>query len=64
MSENREVVIDGHEFDDEDSNLLGDGDFPPFAVFSTGQQEYVETGFSSRADAKKWARDHGYVVTI
>lgn len=43
VKEPRFLVIDGHEFDDQDSNLMSDtpGTFPPFYVFDVDGQDYV-----------------------
>lgn len=45
-------VVDGHEFDDEDSALLGDGQFAPFRVFDTVAQQHLALKFGTREDAE------------
>lgn len=45
-------VVDGHEFPDEESNLLGDGKFPPFRIFDVEAQDYVGDKFETRIEAE------------
>ena len=50
---NREVFVDGHEYDDPDSDLAGDGQFAPFYVFDADLQRNVAGPFDSRAEAEE-----------
>jgi hypothetical protein len=45
-------VVDGHESEDDDALLLGDGEYPPFLVFDTLRQQYVPGLHTSRAQAE------------
>jgi hypothetical protein len=44
--------VDGHEFENEESNLAGDGQFPPFRIFDINAQDYLPGIYASRADAE------------
>lgn len=44
--------VDGTEFPDEDSEMLGDGGFPPFMIFDTTAQEYTPEKFKTRGAAQ------------
>jgi hypothetical protein len=46
-------VIDGHEFANEESDMLGDGTFPPFGIFDVEAQDYVLPFYQSRAAAEQ-----------
>lgn len=39
--------VDGHEFDNEESNLAGDGRYAPFRVFDIAAQDYVGPTYST-----------------
>ena len=52
---NPPYVVDGHEFDDEDSNLTGDGNFPPFYVFDTERQRNLPGRHPTREAAQALA---------
>lgn len=41
-------VVDGHEFENAESELMGDGKFPPFYVFDVSGQENINVEFSTR----------------
>lgn len=49
--------VDGHEFPDEESSLLGDGMFPPFRIFDVDKQDYVGQSFNIREDAELFCQD-------
>lgn len=49
---NPPFVVDGHEFDDEDSNLAGDGNYPPFYIFDTARQQNLPGSYSKRENAQ------------
>jgi hypothetical protein len=44
--------VDGHEFPNEDSGLIGDGQFPPFRVFNIEAQDYEPGTYPTRAEAQ------------
>lgn len=49
-------VVDGHEFDNEESDLLGDGQFPPFRIFDVQKQRYIDDNtYKTRDEATKIA---------
>lgn len=48
----RNLCVDGHEFDDTESAWLGDGKFPPFAVFDIDAQENLPGRYPSRVEAE------------
>jgi hypothetical protein len=48
-------VVDGHEFPNEESSLLGDGEYPPFWVFDVEEQEYLGVNHLTRAAAQEVA---------
>ena len=43
--------VDGYEFPTDDSNLAGDGEFPPFLIFDTRKQDYLPGSYATRAEA-------------
>lgn len=49
---NPRYVVDGHEFENEESNMAGDGNFPPFRIFDTDKQDYVGPEYPTRAAAE------------
>ena len=49
---NPPFVVGGHEFDDEDSNLAGDGNYPPFYIFDTARQQNLPGSYSRRDTAQ------------
>lgn len=51
-SEERRYCVDGHQFDNPESDLLGDGGFAPFYVFDIAAQAYLPYQFATRADAE------------
>jgi hypothetical protein len=54
----RVVHIDGHEFADEESNLLPEGTFAPFWVFDSFLQDYPAGPFETREAAEHAGRDY------
>jgi len=50
---NPRYVIDGHQFPNEESDLLGDGRFPPFGIFDTEKQDYVKPFHATRKAAEE-----------
>lgn len=48
--------VDGHEFENAESNLLGDGAFPPFGVFDIWAQDYVLPWYPTRESAEAIAK--------
>lgn len=52
VNPNPPYVVDGHEFPNEESNLAGDGEFPPFRIFDTNAQDYVCGTFATREAAQ------------
>lgn len=44
--------VDGHLFENEDSDLAGDGEFAPFYVFNIEAQDYLLPPYPSRAEAQ------------
>lgn len=44
--------VDGHEFNDSDAPLAGDGKFPPFRVFDIPAQDYVPGNHKTREGAQ------------
>lgn len=44
-------AVDGHEYEDSDSPLDGDGMFAPFYIFDIPAQSYLPVTFSDRSDA-------------
>lgn len=49
---NPRYVVDGHEFEDVDSAWMGDGEFPPFAIFDTEKQDNLTPFYATRAEAE------------
>jgi hypothetical protein len=49
---NPRFVVDGHTYDDPDSDLASDGEFAPFYVFDTERQKNVEGPFETRGEAE------------
>jgi hypothetical protein len=49
--------VDGYEFPDEESCLLGDGAFPPFRIFDIEAQDYVGPTYNSRESAELVCED-------
>jgi hypothetical protein len=47
-----DYCVDGHEFENADSEMLGDGNFPPFVVFNISKQENEPGEFATREDAE------------
>lgn len=54
---NPQFVVDGHTFDDPDSDLAGDGQFAPFMIFMPAEQDYLHGTFATRAEAERWIAD-------
>lgn len=46
------VTVDGHMFDDSDSDLAGDGEFPPFRLFVANAQNYLSGTYTTREAAQ------------
>jgi hypothetical protein len=53
---NPRYVVDGHEAENEESNLAGDGEFPPFRVLDTDAQNYLPGTYKTRAEAETAAK--------
>lgn len=53
IKEPRKLCVDGHEFSNEDSSWLGDGQFPPFAVFDIDAQENLLPFYATRLEAEQ-----------
>lgn len=49
-----ELIVDGHETEDPESPLIGDGEFPPFWVFDATAQRNVAGPFTDREGAQKY----------
>jgi len=49
----RNLCVDGHEFANDDSDWIGDGQFPPFAVFDIDAQENLQPFYATRAQAEQ-----------
>lgn len=47
--------VDGHEFENEESDMLGDGEFAPFMVFDIEKQDYCAGTYETRLAAQKVA---------
>jgi hypothetical protein len=45
-------VVDGHEFANEDSEMLGDGQFAPFQIFDVQEQHNRPTEYATREEAQ------------
>jgi hypothetical protein len=45
-------IVDGHTFDDEESDLTGDGQFPPFRIFMPDEQDYLPGTYPTREAAQ------------
>ena len=45
-------VVDGHEFANIESDLLGDGRFPPFYIFDVAAQTYLPGKYTTRKNAE------------
>ena len=52
---NKRYVVDGHEFNDPESSLLGDGNFPPFYVFDQTMQKNESGKYQTREEAQSVA---------
>lgn len=48
-------IVDGHEFPDEESNLMADGEYPPFYVFDVDRQTNVIGHYPTREEAQRIA---------
>lgn len=48
-------VVDGHEFPNEESNFLGDGEYPPFVIFDVDRQENLPGEYGTRTEADQAA---------
>lgn len=48
-------IVDGHEFENEDSALQADGQHPPFHVFDVDTQRTNPIGFERREKAQVYA---------
>ena len=51
--ETRNLCVDGHEYDDTESNWAGDGQFPPFAVFDIDAQKNLLPFYQTRKQAEE-----------
>jgi hypothetical protein len=47
------LVVDGHEFADSESNWAGDGKYPPFAVFDVDFQTNLLPYYATRKQAEQ-----------
>jgi hypothetical protein len=56
VPEHGRFIVDGHEFEDPESCLLGDGMHPPFMIFDQEEQRYIPARFSLRFEAETIAR--------
>lgn len=52
LSSAPELCVDGHESDDPDSPLAGDGEFAPFYVFDIDAQDNRPGSYPTRAEAQ------------
>jgi hypothetical protein len=52
----RNLCVDGHEFPDLESNWMGNGKFPPFAVFDIDAQENLQPFYNTREEAEEVMR--------
>lgn len=52
------LCVDGHEFANAESNLAGDGQFPPFRVFDVEAQDYLPGTFPTRIAAEEHIHAH------
>lgn len=52
MPSDRRYVVDGHEFENPESDLLGDGQFPPFRILDIEAQDYLPGVYNTRAEAE------------
>lgn len=52
INPNPRYVVDGHEFENADSNLMGDGTFPPFLIFNTDAQDHLPQTYQTRGAAE------------
>ncbi len=48
--------VDGHEFPNEDSEMLGEGAYPPFLIFDIEAQDYLPHPYPSRNEAESELR--------
>jgi hypothetical protein len=44
--------VDGHEFENEESALAGDGRFAPFRIFDIKNQDYLPGTYQTREEAE------------
>ncbi|WP_425902475.1 hypothetical protein [Agrobacterium radiobacter] len=44
--------VDGHEFENEESALAGDGEFAPFRIFDIENQDYLPGTYPTREEAE------------
>lgn len=49
----RNLCVDGHEYPDTESDWLGDGQFPPFAVFDIDAQKNLLPYYQTRIQAEE-----------
>lgn len=57
--------VDGHQFPNEESDLLGDGKHPPFRVFNIAAQDYEPGTYPTRKAAQEVAdRLNGAIDTV
>lgn len=47
----RNLCVDGHVSPDSESAFVGDGQFPPFAVFDIDAQQNLQPYYATRAQA-------------
>jgi hypothetical protein len=52
LGSGRSLCVDGHEFPDPESNWMGDGQFPPFAIFDIDAQENLQPYYLTRTQAE------------
>jgi len=49
----RNLCVDGHEFPNSESNWMGDGQYPPFAIFDIDAQENLQPYYATRGQAEQ-----------
>ena len=55
--------VDGHEYDDPESNMLGDGQWAPFRVFDINAQGYLPGEYNTRQEAEEAMVAHAISVS-
>ena len=52
LPHSKRYCVDGHEFENHDSELLGDGQFPPFYIFDIQEQDNLPGSYPTRKEAE------------